>query len=242
MFFRKKLDQTLSIDIHSHLLPGIDDGVKTLDESIEAIRGLMQLGFQGCVTTPHFYEEFYPNKEKEVLALGNEVAHELTKRSVKFDLMVAGEYFIDGFLLDKVKSEHPLNTFGKKYLLVETSFLEKPQIFEEVIFELRTAGYQPVLAHPERYQYLYESPSLAKKWNEQGVLMQVTTGSLAGIYGKGPQGLARNLIDQGIVNFLGSDLHNTRHLQGLEAGMRTKHYKKAVKSPLLNASLGKECG
>lgn len=237
MFFRKKPDQSLSIDIHSHLLPGIDDGVKSVKESIEAIEGLMELGFKGCVTTPHFYQEFYPNKESEVLSLGEEMAHEIKKRSLDFNLLVAGEYFIDTYLLDKIKSGQPLNAFGNQYLLVETAFLEKPQIFEEVIFELRTAGYRPVLAHPERYQYLFENPELAKEWNDQGLLMQITTGSLAGIYGKGPQKLARNFIDMNIVNFLGSDLHTPRQLQGLTAGMTTKHYKKAAKTPLLNYSL-----
>lgn len=237
MFFNKKPDQSLPIDIHSHLLPGIDDGVKSMNESIEAIQGLMNLGFKGCVTTPHFYEEFYPNQESEVLALGEELKHEISKRSIEFDLMVAGEYFIDASLLDKIKSGQPINSFGKQYLLVETSFLEKPQIFEEVIFELRTAGYRPVLAHPERYQYLFENPNLAKKWNEQGILMQVTTGSLAGIYGKGPQKLARNFLEMNIVNCLGSDLHSPKQLQGLTAGMTTKNYKKAMKSSLLNYSL-----
>ena len=85
--------------------------------------------------------------------------------------------------------------------------MEKPQIFEEVIFELRTAGYRPVLAHPERYQYLFDNPSWAQAWSDQGVLLQITTGSLGGIYGKGPQKLARNLIDMNIVNFLGVAKH-----------------------------------
>ena len=237
MFFRKSPDQSLPIDIHSHLLPGIDDGVKSVKESIEAIEGLMKLGFKGCVTTPHFYEEVYPNDERSVLALGEEMIHEIKKRSLDFELQVAGEYFIDTCLLEKIKSGVPLNSFGKKYVLVETSFMEKPQIFEEVIFELRTADYQPVLAHPERYQYLFESPNLAQEWNDQGLLMQVTTGSLAGIYGKGPQKLARNFIDMNIVNFVGSDLHATRQLQGLAKGMTTKHYRKVVKTPLLNYSL-----
>lgn len=237
MLFQKKPDLSLPIDVHSHLLPGIDDGVKSMEESIEAIQGLIHLGFKGCVTTPHFYDEFYPNKESEVLALGEEVAHEIEKRSLNFQLVTAGEYFIDPILLEKVKSGHSLNTFGENYILVETSFLAKPQIFEEVIFELRTANYRPVLAHPERYQYLFEQPNLARDWNEQGILMQVTTGSLAGIYGKGPQKLARNFIDMNIVNMLGSDLHAPRQLAGLKAGMTTKHYKKAVKSSLLNHSM-----
>lgn len=234
MFFSKSPDFSLKIDIHSHLLPGIDDGVKTVEESLEAIQGLMKLGFKGCVTTPHFYEEFYPNKEAEVLALGKEISLELKKRSLDFHLMVAGEYFIDQTLLEKVQANHPLNTFGNNHLLVETSFFEKPQIFEEVMFELRTAGYQPVLAHPERYQYLFENPAQAKEWSDQGIHMQVTTGSLAGVYGKGPQKLAKRLIEMDIIDCVGSDLHAPRHLRGLEAGMSTKHYKQLVKSALLN--------
>lgn len=237
MFFKKRPDHSLTIDIHSHLLPGIDDGVKSVDEGIEAIKGLMALGFNGCVTTPHFYEEVYPNEENAVLSLGIEMNQEINKRGLDFKLLIGGEYFIDTYFLDKIKAGKPLNAFGNQYLLVETSFMDKPPIFEEVIFELRTAGYRPVLAHPERYQYLYNNPGLAVEWNDQGLLMQVTTGSLAGIYGKGPQKLARNFIDMNIVNFLGSDLHAPRHLEGLTAGMTTKHYKKAMKTPLLNYSL-----
>ena len=234
MLFRKKPNTSLSIDIHSHLIPGVDDGVKTTEDAIEAIEGLRQLGINGCVTTPHFYHEVYPNEEKHILSKASELREALINRRIDFRIEVAGEYFIDEFLLRKIQSNTSLNHFGEDYLLVETSFMDKPPIFEEIIFELRTSGYRPVLAHPERYQYIFENPGLAREWFEQGMLFQVTTGSLAGIYGKGPQKLAQKLVDEGLIHFLGSDLHGKRHLPGLKAGMSTRYYKKALKLPLLN--------
>ena len=237
MFFRKNPDTSLNIDLHSHLLPGIDDGVKTMDAAIEAIQGLIGLGFNGCVTTPHFYQEVYPNQEEKVLELGKALQEELVNRSIAFQVIAAGEYFIDTFLLEKVKSGKKLNSFGQNYVLVETSFLEKPQIFEEVIFELRSCGYRPVLAHPERYQYLFNQSELAIEWTEQGLLLQITTGSLSGMYGKGPEKLAQRLIDAKTIHFVGSDLHTHKHLPAMQAGMSSKHYKRALKLPLLNDTL-----
>lgn len=236
MFFRRKVDTSLKVDIHSHLIPGIDDGVRTMEDALIAIRGMMELGIEACVTTPHFYHEVYPNEESNILKLASQLQDELTNKNISFRLVAAGEYFIDEFFLKKILSNKELNLFGDDYILVETSFLEKPQIFEEVIFELRTSGYRPVLAHPERYQYIYNQPGIAREWGDQGMLFQVTTGSLAGVYGKGPQKLAQHLVDERLVHFLGSDLHGARHLPGLKAGMSSKYYKKALNLPLLNAA------
>jgi len=144
----------LEVDMHSHLIPGIDDGSKSMEESLELIKRLSSYGLQKIITTPHVMSEYYKNTP-EIISMGLEDLRKAVKaEGISIEIEAAAEYYIDEILLEKIKDGKSLLTFGEKYILVETGFINKPQMLLETMFQLEMSGYKPILAHPERYQYL----------------------------------------------------------------------------------------
>ncbi|MBV6647718.1 MAG: capsular biosynthesis protein [Cyclobacteriaceae bacterium] len=235
--FRRAATIRASVDVHSHLIPKVDDGVSSMQDAINVARSFAELGIRRCVTTPHIYPGAYPNDEQDLLKRGQEVQLEIRKNEIDLDFEVAAEYYLDEELLDKLQRGVPLLTFGNKYLLFETSFMNKPVLFEEVLFEMKSQGYKPVLAHPERYQFVDDSLTLLSTWWEQGIRFQITASSLVGMYGKGPQRIARKLIQMEMISLMGSDLHGPRHLPAFKDAMQNKWYQRAMRLPLLNFDL-----
>lgn len=201
----------LSVDMHSHLLPAVDDGSDSVETSLRLIDGLKELGFSKLITTPHIYQAFYPNS---LITL--EPAYQNLKASLpdNCDLQYAAEYFGDEFFEDKVEREELL-TFGERHVLVEISFVAYSQRIEHIIFDLVTKGYKPILAHPERYVYLGQKFNTFRKLKELGCLLQLNISSLGGYYGKASQELAEKLMKENMADFLGTDLHHDRHLEFL---------------------------
>lgn len=235
--FGKKPISTHVVDIHSHLIPGIDDGVKTLDESIEVIKKFSDLGFKKIITTPHIHPN-YPNSVSNISQGLDLVQNELQKEGIDVVLEAAAEYFVDDVFMQKIKANEEILSFGSNYVLVESSFLNKPLYFESCLFELQSKGYQPVLAHPERYRFLEGEIDWLSELKENGTLFQVTVSSFVGFYGKIPQKIARTLFEKGMIDFLGSDLHSYNQIKYLEEGLRHKLVKKLCSSVnLKNESL-----
>jgi tyrosine-protein phosphatase YwqE len=221
--------------MHSHLLPGIDDGVKSLEHSLITIRKLMEQGYEKFVTTPHIMSDSYPNTPaiiNEKLALVREF---LAANNVNAEISAAAEYYLDEFTMNAVNSPEEMLTFGKKYLLFETNYLSEPYILKEFIFNATSRGYNLVLAHPERYQYM--TMPKAQDLVDRGVLLQVNVLSLSGFYNKAVQKLAEKLIENKIVSFLGTDCHNDMQAAALEKAIQTKAFKKATELPLLNSTI-----
>lgn len=226
----------LTTDVHSHLLPGIDDGVKTLEESEQVIRHLQSLGFNRFITSPHVHE-LYRNTTEVILQKVQEVQQHLTSRGVNVQISAIAEYNLDEWLMRKVEEKMKFLTFSQNHLLFETNFFSEPLVLNDFIFKITTLGYKPVLAHPERYMYLTNNRARAEDLLSRGVLFQLNTMSLTGLYGPEVEKLARFLIDQKFVNMLGSDCHNFQHAQALERAQKSKYYEKAISLPLLNYSL-----
>ncbi len=224
----------LIVDVHSHLLPGLDDGVKTLDESIKSIKAMSHLGYKKLITTPHIYPDFYPNSAKNIGFTLEEVKSELLKTGIDVSIEAAAEYFLDPEFLSAIKNGEPILSFGKaRYVLFETGFQSKPVILEETIFELKAQGYNPILAHPERYEYLDPKSDLSNRLIELGVMNQISLPSLKGFYGSEPKKKAMALLKQGNVDFLGSDLHRFGQIEGLKKALQVA----IPKAQLLNNSL-----
>ena len=235
--FSKKAMSSLAVDIHSHLIPGVDDGVKTLEKSIEVIRKLSTIGFKKIITTPHIHPT-YPNSTATILQGLDLVRDELQKEGMSVELEAAAEYFVDDVFIQKVKNKEKILSFGSNYVLVESSFQNKPLYFESCLFELQSRGYQPVLAHPERYRFLEGEIDWLSELKENGVLFQVTVSSFVGFYGEIPQKIAKKLYERNMIDFLGSDLHVYKQIKYLEEGLRNKMVKKLCSSPhLKNKSL-----
>jgi tyrosine-protein phosphatase YwqE len=218
---KKKYQNPLRVDIHSHLIPGIDDGSPSLEESIQLILGFKELGFEKLITTPHTHPN-YPNTQEKIISGHYEVVNELEQRGISIEFETATEYYVDELFYDQVKDQRELLTFSDKMILVESSFLFKPFFFEEVLFELISQGFKPVLAHPERYQFVDSSMGWFKELKKMGVAFQVTLGSLTGYYGANPKKIGKALLAKNMVDLLGSDLHHSGQLKAMQKALVSK--------------------
>ena len=167
--FKKATFPPLRVDMHSHLIPGIDDGCKTIEQSLSILRQLQAAGVEKVITTPHIAAEFYPNTPGIIKAGLHLVQDAIKEANIEIELEAAVEYYMDQHFLASLKENKEMLTFGDRYLLFETPFLSKPPFFDEVIFEIKARGFQPVFAHPARYQYVGADPSLLQRLRDQQV-------------------------------------------------------------------------
>ena len=209
------------IDYHSHLVPGVDDGAADLDASLEMIQGLVDLGYEGAVTTPHVYPGMYPNSPDTLRPPFEMLKEAVSRKHPHFRLALGAEYFLDAGLLDALRNGSELLTPGK-HLLFELPFVSPPpeDLLSEFLFEAQVMGLKPVMAHIERYPYWHNELHRFEEWAEQGVLLQVNAASLAGGHGREIQEAAEYCIQKGWVRILGSDAHGIRHIEALEAALR----------------------
>ncbi|QIL76019.1 tyrosine-protein phosphatase [Hymenobacter sp. HDW8] len=231
----------LGVDMHSHLLPGLDDGAETIEQSLSLLEAMQALGYRKLIMTPHIMGDFYKNTPATVHAALARMRDAATAAGfTDIQLECAAEYYLDEWLGGKLDSGEDLLSFGgaKKYLLLETSYMNEPFNMQDIIFRLKALGYQPVLAHPERYTYFYGRFSDLKKIHDNGVLFQVNLNSLAGYYSSGAQRVAEKLIDAGLVDFVGTDAHNLKHTETLRSKVLPSAYlKKVLALPVLNNTL-----
>jgi len=232
-----KNQRPIHTDFHSHLLPDLDDGVESYDESIEIIQGLSDLGYNKIITTPHVMSDFYNNSSKDILDKCDELKSILLTKNISVEIEAAAEYYLDEQLLDAVDKPERLLTFGGNYLLFETSFMNKPMYINEFIFKAKSQGYNPILAHPERYAYLQKDDEAIEDLINRGVLLQININSISGYYSKMVKNTTQKLIDNKQVHFLGSDCHNLNHLNVLKKSISEYYYKKALTLPLKNNDL-----
>lgn len=217
----------LGTDIHSHLIPGIDDGSVSIEDSVNLIKGLRDFGYKKLITTPHIMSDFYRNTPEVILKGLDDVRSALKKEQIDVQLEAAAEYYCD-MDFEKSIEKGNLMTFSGKFILVELSYLNPSENFESVTFKLQMQGLTVVLAHPERYPYWYHSFDKYESLREKGVLLQVNLASMTGHYGTGPKRIAERLIDNNLVDILGTDTHKMSHIDV---------FKKALKEPMLHRLL-----
>lgn len=199
--------------MHSHLIPGIDDGAPDLESSLRLIRGLADLGYRKLITTPHINRDFFPNT-REIIDNGRDIViAELRRQQLDVGFHAAGEYLMDDFFTSRLSAGEPLLTLKDKLVLVELSFVVQAINIRELIFELQLQGYQPVLAHPERYLYFGVSKGWYDQLRDAGCLFQLNLLSFAGHYGREARDLALYLVKKRYVEYLGTDLHHEHHLE-----------------------------
>jgi protein-tyrosine phosphatase len=218
--FKKKNEEradfsALYCDMHSHLIPGIDDGSPDLETSLNLIQGLINLGYKKIVTTPHIMWDMYKNTSQIIENGWGIVKEELDRKKITVEFYAAAEYFMDDHFAKLLDDDAPLLTIKDNLVLVEFSFVKAPIDFKQMLFNMQIKGYQPVIAHPERYLYFGANKEWYEEMKDTGCLFQLNLLSLSGFYGKGPIELAQYLIKQKFVNLLGTDLHNARHIQAL---------------------------
>ena len=223
-------------DIHSHLIPGIDDGVKTIEESLEMIRGFESLGYKKVVTTPHIMSDYFRNTPQIILAGLDNLKAAVRKEGINIIVEAAAEYYLDEKFLEKLKSKEMLY-IGDKYLLFEISYINPPDNLHGVIFDIIVNGYKPLLAHPERYNFWSAKLDEYKKLKETGALFQLNINSLTGYYGVASKKTAEWLIDENMIDFIGSDLHGARHMESLHKVINEKHFRKLMAQGVKNNTL-----
>lgn len=242
--FKRKSEQPqnldlswLEVDMHSHLMPGIDDGAKTVQESIELIRRLAGYGLRKLVTTPHIQHEYYRNTPEIILGGLELLRKALIEEGISIQIEAVAEYYLDEIFLQKIKNGEQILSFGSQYVLVETGFLRRSEVFSDCLFQLEMRGFKPILAHPERYQYLIQDRKLLQDILDRGMILQINLLSLTGFYSKPIQEFAESLLDKGVIQFFGTDCHNERYLDQLETLPNQKYWNKIKNSQLLNSGL-----
>jgi len=210
--FTTKKENRYSVDIHSHLIPGIDDGSKSMEESIALVKTLHALGFEKLITTPHIMSHRFPNSSEIIVNGLKELQIELKRQEIEIIIEAASEYYLDEHFV-KLLEKKDILTFGKNYLLFEMSHAQKPVKLEGLVHEMKVAGYQPILAHPERYLFMHKDFSMYERLKDQGVLFQVNLNSFDGYYSKPVKKVAFKLLKMGYLDFIGSDTHKANHLE-----------------------------
>lgn len=219
MFFlnKKKIPLTeffkpTFVDIHSHLLPGIDDGAKDLDDAIGLITKMSSYGITNFITTPHVMGELYPNSSEIILEKLALVNTELKNKGLThISIAAAAEYMLDEQFMDRLEKNDIL-TLKDNFILVEMSFANPPLNLFEMIFEIQLKGYKPILAHPERYGFYHNDLNKYYKLKKAGCLFQLNLLSLSFNYGKGVQKASFDLLKNNLYDFVGSDTHHVNHL------------------------------
>ena len=214
-----------SVDIHCHILPGIDDGAADLKTSLYLLRKYHALGIKSIVATPHIMGNIYPNTPEIInscLQLVKDLLAENNLSEIK--VRAAAEYMMDTNF-DDLLNTHELLTLGDTYVLVEMSYLQPSYYFERTFQNIKISGYRPVLAHPERYAYFHHKQETYGKIKNLGVNFQLNALSLSAHYGRSVQKMAFKLLESHLYDFIGTDVHNHIHLRKLkEITLATKHF------------------
>ena len=216
-FFRKKtqVDSTyfpIAVDMHSHVLPGLDDGSPDVETSVRLIRGMSELGIKKLIATPHIISDLYRNNPQKINAALALVRNALAENNIPVQISAAAEYMMDSYFLELLAAPESLMTIQDKVILTEFSYAAKPNEPEKFSFAIQTAGYSPILAHPERYAYYHGNYTIYHRLVDLGFMLQLNALSLTGYYGKGAVKAAEYMIKHGLISYVGTDLHHERHL------------------------------
>jgi tyrosine-protein phosphatase YwqE len=228
---------TLGCDIHSHFIPGIDDGAKTIEDSVQMITELHKMGYKKVITTPHIMSDYYRNTPEIILGGLDKVRAALKEANIPIEVNAASEYYLD-YDFERKLDEEKLLTFGDNHLLFEISYMNPPDNLMHVIFKMQLHGYKPVLAHPERYNFWHTDFKKYETFIDKGVLLQMNINSLTGYYSISTKKIAEQMIDKNMISFLGTDCHHIGHIDLIKNVVYEKHLLKLIESEtLLNKTL-----
>ncbi len=227
----------LNADMHSHLIPGIDDGSQSIEESLDLIKKLYHLGYKKLITTPHVIGDKYNNTPETISSEFAKLETAVKNTGIPITLGYAGEYLIDDKFEERMKSG-TLLTFGKKYILIELPFIHEPENLLSLVFNLQMNGYKVVLAHTERYSYWYGNQKKYEELHDREIYLQMNITSLTGYYSIPTKRAAEWLIDSEMISFLGTDAHNSAYLDEITKSINNKYLQKILSSgKLLNSTL-----
>ncbi|PKP04121.1 MAG: capsular biosynthesis protein [Bacteroidetes bacterium HGW-Bacteroidetes-6] len=217
----------LQTDVHSHFLPGLDDGCKTFEESIRLLKSMHEAGFRNIVCTPHIQAVHYQNSRETIMPVFEQLQLLVEKEIPGLSLSVAAEYLLDdGF---EKHLENGLMTFGKEnYVLTELSYFTPYPRYRNLLQQIQMKGFKPILAHPERYGYWAKHDEPIEELHGAGILLQVNIPSLTDYYGSTIRKRAFGLVEKGLVSLAGSDIHNANYLNSVLGGLQQRSLSKIL--------------
>jgi tyrosine-protein phosphatase YwqE len=231
--------EAVEVDIHSHLIPGVDDGAPDIATALSLMRHMQHLGFRKIITTPHI-SELYPNSHQTILAGLAQLQRAAAEENLNLEFSLAAEYMINDMFEEKVANDEPLLTLPKRHILIEMSHLSEPVNLYSVLSLLITKGYTPILAHPERYRCYNGNMMYYEIIKSYGCRLQVNALSLVGYYGKQVADCAWSLINHRMADFIGSDIHHHRHLEAISQGISADLQHVLLNYPFQNKQLFKK--
>lgn len=227
----------LEVDMHNHILPGIDDGSQSLEQSIHLLKGLRYMGFDKFICTPHIMDGMYPNNRQIIQQSKQILQEELNRSADKPIIFTAAEHMIDDNLARLVQN-NGLCVMPGGYVLIEMSYLQESKALFQTILDIQNLGYQPILAHPERYNYYHYNFNVYKQIKDAGCMLQLNLLSISRYYGVEVKSAALTMIKSGMYDFVGTDLHHNRHLMALEDVVGKYPVRDLLSTcPILNSSL-----
>lgn len=241
-FFKKKKIvpefnfSSIGTDMHSHIIPGIDDGAQTLKDSLALAYKFKALGFNKLIATPHIMADYFRNTPDTINRGLDTLRKGLYDIQLDLDVDAAAEYYLDETLEKKIRHKEVL-TFGTGYMLFELSYINPPQNLFDFIKLIQDSGYKPILAHPERYPYYYSSFESYHQIRETGCLLQLNSIALTGYYGSGAKKTAEEMVENHLVDFIGSDMHHLKHATALENSLATPLMQRLLGQHQLNNTL-----
>jgi protein-tyrosine phosphatase len=230
----------ITTDMHSHILPGIDDGSPDIETSLLLVKGLMKLGINKSIATPHIIGDLYRNNADSIFGAMKKLQAALDEHKIDFELSAAAEYMLDNYFFELLDNKTVMLTVKDKLILTEFSYSAMPSNPQRMCFFILTEGYTPILAHPERYAYYHNNFNQFDYLKDLGFLLQVNLLSLTGYYGKPTAKAARYILKNGLASFVGTDLHHERHLAALSDVRNKKMFAEVMEGVELgNGGLGR---
>lgn len=190
------------IDIHSHILPNIDDGSKSIEETYNLLKEAKEVGFEGVILTPHYIEGYYERNQEELMRKVKE-----NIQDINIEIYIGNEVYLSENIIKNLKSKKIYSINNSRYILFEMPINVKPLSMYEVIYELLQYKLIPILAHPERYMFVFKEPELIYDLIQKGVLMQANYGSIVGQYGQRTKFIVKKFLENNMIHFLGTDVH-----------------------------------
>ena len=206
----------VTTDIHSHILPGIDDGSPDIETSLQLVKGIYDLGIRNTVATPHVICDLYRNTPAIINDALQRLMAACTTAKINISITAAAEYMLDDYFLQLLKSPVPLLAIHKNLILTEQSFASATDNLHHIAFEMVTSGYRPIMAHPERYHFYHSNYEAYSRLKDMGFLLQINLLSLTGYYGKPVAKAAKYLVANNLADLVGTDMHHSRHLEMLK--------------------------
>lgn len=195
------------IDFHNHIIFDVDDGAQDIEQSIKMLKEAQEAGITDVILTPHYMEEYYEVGTKAIAKRMEIINQEIEKNNINIKLHQSNEVYITSNIINLLKNERVSTVAGSKYVLMETPMLQVPMNFRQIIYDLKSNGYIPVIAHPERYEYIQKNPQIVYDLIQDGVLFQSNIGSIIGIYGNNAKKTIKKLLKHKMVHFIGTDTH-----------------------------------